>query len=323
MSEATVLVSPEIQRASAEDILGPDPGKRRSVGRGEKITAQRKKSTLKMLIASNAIRPVTILNFNPFPLKVNGGHLFQEEIPGCETGQDYTLRVISDVRWSNKDHGVGLDNVDNIEAEAHLPAEIALEYKREYTELQQFGGVFVYFGTKNPSEFGPREQVQVPIAGTEEDGSKTVDSETVVFREEFVRYQSQSNRSIMRRLQNANQLWESDATRNQVNNVDREMARRALHKNLIKALPVWVVDAGLITGTVTEPCLCGATPAVGAAVCKNCSHILDPVKAYEGAAIEYGHVSFDKLDKAGWEAVNAIKAKREKARAAAGGPATK
>lgn len=318
MSEATVLVSAEIQRESAEDVLVPS--KR---NRGQRITEQKKKMTLRMLRNSNSIRPVTIINFNPFPLKVNGGHLFQEEIPGCETDKDYTLKVIGDVRWSNKDHGAGLDNVDNIEAEPHLPAEIALEYKREYTELQQFGGVFIYFGTKDPSAFGPREQVEVPTTGAEADGSKIIESETVVFREAFDKYKSQSDRSLMRRLQQSNQLWESNATRNQVNDMDREMARRAKRKGLIQNLPVWVVDAGLVTGTVTEPCLCGATPAIGAAVCKNCSHILDPVKAYEGAAIEYGHVSFDKLDAEGWKAVNAIKAKREKARAAANGPATK
>lgn len=319
----TIVASIENQRAAAEDVFGEDPGKKTArPNRGQKLINQRQREKIKQLIASHAIQPVTLVSFVPFEVAVNGNTLFQDvRIPACPIDRDFTTKVIDGVRWSMKDNGVGFDNVDNYDPIPHLPTEIAVDILREMHELQTFGGVFAYVGTGNPANFSSKDEVLVPYASTDEDGVKTVDLRKENFHALFLKTQKQAERSMMRRLQEATSNYQIEGKRNMVSDLDRDIARRAIHLNLIKEKPSFLLDAAAPGTVLPDPCpLCGVTPNSGAAICKSCNgYVFDPVRAYEAAGIEYGHVSFDRLDAEGWKKVNAIKQKRDKARIAAGG----
>ena len=71
---ATVVITPEMQRANAEALLGKDPGKFRDPG--QRWTVKRYAEIQRLLKQAEADKPVTILNLNPFPLKINGGVFF-------------------------------------------------------------------------------------------------------------------------------------------------------------------------------------------------------------------------------------------------------
>jgi hypothetical protein len=61
---ATVVITPEMQRANAEALLGNDPGKFRDPG--QRWTAKRYAEIQRLLKQAEADKPVTILNLNPF-----------------------------------------------------------------------------------------------------------------------------------------------------------------------------------------------------------------------------------------------------------------
>ena len=61
---ATVVITPEMQRANAEALLGKDPGKFRDPG--QRWTAKRYAEIQRLLKQAEADKPVTILNLNPF-----------------------------------------------------------------------------------------------------------------------------------------------------------------------------------------------------------------------------------------------------------------
>ncbi len=82
---ATFVITPEMQRANAEALLGQDPGKFRDPG--QRWTAKRFGEIQRLLKQTEADRPVTILNLNPFPLKINGGVYFPDEVSSLSTGK--------------------------------------------------------------------------------------------------------------------------------------------------------------------------------------------------------------------------------------------
>ena len=67
---ATVVITPEMQRANAEALLGQDPGKFRDPG--ERWTVKRFSEIQRLLKQAEAIAGHDP-QLNPFPLKINGG----------------------------------------------------------------------------------------------------------------------------------------------------------------------------------------------------------------------------------------------------------
>ena len=147
---ATVVITPEMQRANAEALLGKDPGKFRDPG--QRWTAKRYAEIQRLLKQAEADKPVTILNLNPFPLKINGGVFFPEEIAACPPGKPYTVHVIRETRWGHKDLGCDAQNMMQMEPVPAIPLVLAAEYIREYVQQDGgFGGVLCYVGDHDPA----------------------------------------------------------------------------------------------------------------------------------------------------------------------------
>ena len=85
---ATLVITPEMQRANAEALLGKDPGRFRDPG--QRWTAKRYAEIQRLLKQAEADRPVTILNLNPFPAQDQWRCLFSGRDRRLPSGQDLT-----------------------------------------------------------------------------------------------------------------------------------------------------------------------------------------------------------------------------------------
>jgi hypothetical protein len=83
-------------------------------------------------------RPATIVNLNPFPLRLGMGDVGTIEVPACPADQPYIRHEILKYRFSMRDMGDGSFSPVSV-----LPRELAEEVVREYSET---GGVFWYEG---------------------------------------------------------------------------------------------------------------------------------------------------------------------------------
>ena len=117
----------------------------------------------RLLKQAEADRPVTILNLNPFPLKINGGVFFPEEIAACPPGKPYTIHVIRETRWGHKDLGCDAQNMMQMEPVPAIPLVLAAEYIREYVQQDGgFGGVLCYVGDHDPATIKKGATIRVP-----------------------------------------------------------------------------------------------------------------------------------------------------------------
>ncbi len=116
-----------------------------------------------LLKQAEADKPVTILNLNPFPLKINGGVFFPEEIAACPPGKPYTIHVIRETRWGHKDLGCDAQNMMQMEPVPAIPLVLAAEYIREYVQQDGgFGGVLCYVGDHDPATIKKGATIRVP-----------------------------------------------------------------------------------------------------------------------------------------------------------------
>src|ERR1700728_1460688 len=311
---ATLVITPEMQRANAEALLGKDPGKFRDPG--QRWTAKRYAEIQRLLKQAEADRPVTILTLNPFPLKINGGVFFPEEIAACPPGKPYTIHVIRETRWGHKDLGCDAQNVMQMEPVPALPLVLSAEYIREYVQQDGgFGGVLCYVGDHNPATIKKGETIRVPEVAYSDRGEFYVEVRERDFHELLGAVRKKRNASILQRLQSANAWYENDSQRMNVNDTHRDLARLALDEGLIAELPRWGMQANHITDKQPEPCpSCVAIPKPGAILCTNCRHIFDVVQAYKNTRIAYGAVEMDRLTTEEWKIVEQIKAERDRAR---------
>jgi hypothetical protein len=314
---ATVVITPEMQRNNAEALLGQDPGKFRDPGR--RWTAKRYDEIQRMLKQADADKPVTILNLNPFPLKINGGVFFPEEVAACPPGQPYTVHVIRESRWGHKDLGCDAQNTMQMEPVPAIPLVLAAEYIREYVQQDGgFGGVLCYVGDHDPSTMKKGASIRVPEVAYSDTGEFYVQIRERDFHTSLGAIRKKRNASILQRLQSANAWYENDSQRMNVNDTHRDLARLALQEGLIPELPRWVMQANTLTEKQPDPCpSCASTPKAGAILCMNCRHVFDVVEAYRHARIAYDAVEMDRLTADEWVIVNRIKAERDKAKAKA------
>jgi len=311
---ATVVITPEMQRANAEALLGQDPGKFRDPG--QRWTAKRYAEIQRLLKQAEADKPVTILNLNPFPLKINGGVFFPEEIAACPPGKLYTVHVIRETRWGHKDLGCDEQNMMQMEPVPAIPLVLAAEYIREYVQQDGgFGGVLCYVGDHAPTSIKKGGTIRVPEVAYSDRGEFYVEVRERDFHETLNAIRKKRNTSILQRLQSANAWYENDSQRMNVNDTHRDLARLALDEGLIPELPRWVMQANTITEKLPEPCpSCMMIPKAGAILCVNCRHIFDVVEAYRNTRIAYGAVEMDRLTAEQWKTVEQIKAERDRAR---------
>lgn len=311
---ATVVITPEMQRANAEALLGKDPGKFRDPG--QRWTAKRYTELQRLLKQTEADRPVTILNLNSFPLKINGGVYFPDEVPARPAGKPWAIHVIRDTRWGHKDLGCDAQNMMQMEPVPAIPLVLAAEYIREFVQQDGgFGGVLCYVGNQDPTGFKKGAKIRVPEVAYNELGEFYVEVRERDFLETLEAVRQKRNSSLLRRLQSANAWYENDSQRMNVNDTHRDMARLALEEGLIPELPRWVMQANALEEKQPDPCpSCASIPKSGAILCVNCNHIFDVIAAYKNARIAYGAVEMDRLSAEEWKVVNQIKAERDRAR---------
>jgi hypothetical protein len=311
---ATVVITPEMQRANAEALLGRDPGKFRDPG--QRWTAKRFSEIQRLLKQAEADKPVTILNLNPFPLRINGGVYFPDEVPACPPGKPYAIYVIRETRWGHKDLGCDAQNVMQMEPVPAIPLVLAAEYIREYVQQDGgFGGVLCYIGDHEPGTIKKGAMIRVPEVAYTDRGEFYVEVRERDFHETLSSIRKKRNSSILQRLQSANAWYENDSQRMNVNDTHRDLARLALEEGLIPELPRWVMQANPAAEQQAPPCpSCAVIPKTGAILCVNCGHIYDVVQAYKNGRIAYGAVEMDRLTTEEWKTVNHIKAERDKAK---------
>ncbi len=228
---ATVVITPEMQRANAEALLGKDPGKFRDPG--QRWTAKRYQEIQRLLKQTEADRPVTILNLNPFPLKINGGVYFPDEVPACLPGHPYAIHVIKQTRWGHRDLGCDAQNMMQMEPVPAIPLVLAAEYIREFVQQEGgFGGVLCYVGSQHPETFKKGAKIRVPEVAYNDLGEFYVEVHERDFHELLASVRQKRNESLLRRLQSANSWYENDSQRMNVNDSHRDIARLALHEGL-------------------------------------------------------------------------------------------
>lgn len=311
---STVVITPEMQRANAEVLLGKDPGKFRDPG--QRWTAKRRSELQRLLKQTDADQPVTILNLNPFPLRINGGVYFPDEVPACRVGEPYATHIIRHTRWGHRDLGCDAQNMMQIEPVPAIPLVLAAEYIREYVQREGgFGGVLCYAGTQRPETMKKGAKVRIPEVSYNDQGEFYVEVEERDFHELLAAVRRKRDESLLRRIEAASAWFENDSQRTHINDIHREMARLAFHEGLIPELPRWVMQAATLKNKLPAPCpSCASQPKPGAILCVNCGHIFDVVAAYRNARIAYGAVEMDRLSAEEWKIVNQIKAERDKAR---------
>lgn len=314
---STIVITPELQRQNVEALLGKDPGKFRDPG--QRWTAKRYADIQRLLKQTEADKPVTILNLNPFPLKINGGVFFPDEVPACPVGKPYAIHVIRETRWGHKDLGADASNMMQMEPVPAIPLVLAAEYIREYVQQDGgFGGVLCYVGDHDPETMKKGTLIRVPEVAYSDRGEFYVEVKERDFHETLKAVRGKRNASILQRLQSANSWYENDSQRMNVNDIHRDLARLALDENLIPELPRWVMQANTSAVKQPDPCpQCQAVPKSGAIICVNCQHIFDVIAAYKNTRISYGSVEFDRLTTEEWKIADKIKAERDanKARA--------
>ncbi len=158
---ATVVITPEMQRANAEALLGQDPGKFRDPG--QRWTIKRYADIQRMLKQAEADKPVTILNLTPSRSRSTAVSFSPEEIAPCPAGKPYTIHVIRETRWGHKDLGCDAQNMMQMEPVPAIPLVLAAEYIREYVQQDGgFGGVLCYVGDHAPTTIRKGGTIRVP-----------------------------------------------------------------------------------------------------------------------------------------------------------------
>lgn len=320
----TVAVNPENMRilnelrAPAETFLGNNPGResRKINSKAEAWTMTRYRALSRQISQLKADEPVTLLNMNCFPLKINGGVYFPEEIPACPLGQPYIAHVIRQTRWGHKDLGCDMQNMLQMEPVPAVPFALASEYIRFYMQVDgRFGGVICYAGDKDPATIKSGELVRVPTIGTDELGELDVIPVERDFWRTMESARIRRNQMLMHNLQLATSWYESDTQRHYVNDTHRDMARLAFQEGLIPELPRWVLVANTLMEKQPDPCpSCQAIPKAGAIMCANCAYVIDVVETYRlrPSACPYGSVEMERCTAAEMAEIHKIKAERDK-----------
>lgn len=247
--------------------------------------------TLKLI----GIKPVTVINLLPFKLQINSvlHSRYDLVVPQSPTdpqkkgGIPYARRVFDRPYFDSKDMGSDMEGIDNFVAMPWLPIQIALDFDREYNEIQATGCVFFYEGD-NPPESTP------------------------VLAHQLKKAQESLFKWCEKRCQEADLEFANDESRKNITEVHRE-AWRILHRaNVVKddSKPAWLHS---ITTNRTAPDLCaGCDKPKAGAVCVNCGNVFKPLIAYRESMIDFGHVSFGKMTDEEFKEALKIKEQRDK-----------
>lgn len=255
-------------------------------------------------------KPVTLLNYHPWPLRVSGGKLFQGiTVPACPPGTPFVKFVFRGYKTDFKPNQQGGQDFEEI-----LPIQLAQEFVRCGTSQEMYGpGILIYEGegdplkvkevevydnrgvlitepepgwTENPE--GQREPTvnQVPVMRSLEELMRELRHKRNDFYLAEIR-----RRDIEMKMPNARQS--AILSHHHFLMVDVLVAEGILTKEKI---PQWTLTTKFEEGLSSSDCKnCGATKKETAISCKECGHIFKPLEALKEAVIQWGHASLEKL----------------------------
>lgn len=218
------------------------------------------------------IPPATILNMNPYPLRVNSTLMGDMVIDPCPPGKPYNIHVI---------RGYLVSREEGIEGDGHPIPWVPIVLAREFADTYYSnGGVVVYVGDgkkDSPEEFAKKEPA---LARNIEEARAKMQA------------------WMLDRVRKADSEWKTGgvAIRN-INNIDRACAAMLHDKGLIAEMPQWMEKTPGKHGLGVACPQCRSFPNSEALICPNCGFVLDPRKAFDTGLIEIDNAALTRLER--------------------------
>lgn len=265
-SNAFVNASPQASN------VGP-VGRRRGAMDEQTIAYIRKVEAIEGRLKQTGIVPVTLLNMNPYELKLNSVLIGDIVIPPAPKGRPYSVTVLKEVRFDSCE---GTDG-DNFPVEVH-PIQQAREFEKAHWG---HGGLMIYKGD-----------------GSKEDPALTLKKDPALQRNFEEAYQRMIG--YMRE-----QVIEATSWYNSPNAIEKKAIQdkhrdfaMILHDQTGEELPPWVQKQPGKFGLGKACEVCGTVPNSTAFICPNCGEVLDPEKAFFEMKIDRTHQALAKLSRA-------------------------
>jgi uncharacterized Zn finger protein (UPF0148 family) len=263
----TAPVAGHVEFASDGATGLPPIGRRRGQLSEEAKTRLDLMLNIERRLRMQTIRPATVINMLPFPLKI-ASPLYDDLVPpACPEGNVYESYTIRRWKFDWADQG----------NEKYLPVELVpIVLAREFESyFYKYGGVVVYEGNHDPlSDPALVEKLKDAKA-------RMVD----YFRELF----AEAEREYL--LPNKQGIGNIGETH-------RKAAAYLLRERYIQEKPAWL-ELTRAEKDIAEPCpRCKAEPKKGAYMCPGCGYLLDPKQAYLNMEIDAANVALARLSRA-------------------------
>jgi hypothetical protein len=254
--------------STAFSNVAPDPsalttdnplGRRRGV---DEMTIRRMEKLLSLehRLKVTGVQPATILNMNPYPLRVNGVLLDDIVVPPCPKGRPYSLHVIREHRISWRD-----EQDDNWTPVESVPIILAREFESTYYSQ---GGVVIFQG----------------------DGERANFLEDPTIKQRLNEAKVRLIAHAWKQKRDADGEWNSPnriGARN-INEIHRALVNLLLNEGEISPddRPVWLERTRAEANLGAACQRCKADTKQDAMMCAACGFILDPRQAYELGEID-------------------------------------
>lgn len=299
-------------------------------GKSMRALALKRIATIQKLKANKEARAATILNFNPVPLRLEGGIPFK--VPSMiDQGQpdEFLMRVeyggreykaailtvrdpllyfpITDVtRTPEQDvaDGVGVYDVAICKQ-----IEIAHDFYQAYNEgapdSSNMGGVVIFEGDKHALK---ADQIQVPTFVNLVTGEREYFCEPKNFSDVVAHSLQKQKRYYELQVQTAQNYWNDPDLRKNITPVHLIWAQYGLDQGWREK----AVDWQLSTDSNNELCGgCGATrKSLTAHFCQSCSRAYDPLRSYLEGELPIDSVQMERVPDEQWHLVEAEEAHR-------------
>jgi hypothetical protein len=227
------------------------------------------RENIKRRLKLQNIRPATVINMNPWPIRVNGVH-FSSILPSaCPDDKDFSVHVI---RHNPEDPVI--DWADTGDAK-YMPSELVpIVLAKEFEQGQYLteGGVVAYEGDHDPLR-------DPEVVGRMKEA-----------RDRMERYMIELYTEAQGLYMQANKVG--------IGNIGvkhRKAGAYLFRRRLISEKPAWL-EITRAESDIAEPCpRCKAEPKKGAYGCPECGYIFDPEQAYLKMEIAATDISLARL----------------------------
>lgn len=229
-------------------------------------------------LKAQGIAPATIINLNPYPLRVNSTLIGDIVVDACLASRPYSYVVMKQVRWSQE---------EGLEGERFPVSWVPLQLAREFSDIYYpNGGVIVYRGDASEEDLFVTIQKDPAL---KQNFEAAVDRQMAYARE---------------KVREANNEWNTPnhAGARNINDIHRAMAAM-LHDKIGLEMPAWMEKVPGQYGLGEQCPQCRAIPQSSAVICPTCAYVLDPASAFEAGTIEVDDVSLRRLDRKQLEAI--------------------